>query len=392
MHVAIIFSHIGNYHIARLRAANEVCQARGWKLTAIQSIKESKEHPWGDLPDIEGFELKTLIDLDQGSYCTDLHPESPEAVAAITPCLNTIRPDVLAIPGWGFPLSRAALRWSQRHRVPAVLMSESKYDDDERTWWKEQLKYWLYVRKYSTALVGGPSHKNYLVQLGFESNRIFYGYDAIDNNYFKQQSETARHNPEVVRQQQPEIPDKPYFLSVTRLIPRKNIIRLIAAFLSYRDRVGAEEAWPLVICGSGTESSIIQEMIAENNLEDLVKLPGFLTYQQISSWYGLAGAFVHPAISEQWGLVVNEACAAGLPILCSRTVGACQSLVRDGENGFSFDPQQVTEITRALIDVHSLNLPTRSRMGQTSQQIVDDFGPKQFGKGLMSAVRAATGV
>lgn len=389
MHVAIIFSHIGNYHIARLKAASEVCQARGWKLTAIQSITESKEHPWGDLPDVEGFELKTLIDLDQGSDCTDLHPESPEAVAAITPCLNTIKPDVLAIPGWGFPLSRAALRWSQHHQVPAVLMSESKYDDEERTWWKEQLKYWLYVRKYSTALVGGASHKNYLIRLGFETSRIFYGYDAVDNDYFNQQSAVARQDPDAIRQHLPEIPTKPYFLSVTRLIPRKNIVRLIEAFAAYRDQVGAKQTWPLVICGSGSDLSTVQQTIARNNLEDLVKLPGFLTYQQIGYWYGLAGAFVHPAISEQWGLVVNEACAAGLPILCSSTVGACQSLVKDGENGFSFDPQQTAEITQALIDIHSLDLSVRSKMGQVSQQIVNNFGPKQFGEGLISAVRVA---
>ena len=186
MHVAIIFSHIGNYHIARLKAASKMCQARGWKLTAIQSIKDSKEHPWGDLPEVEEFDLKTLISPLQNNGSSDLHPESPKAVAALTPCLDALQPDVLVIPGWGFPLSQAALRWSQRHQAPAVLMSESKYDDEKRIWWKEQLKYWLYVRKYTTALVGGPAHKDYLVRLGFERDRIFYGYDAVDNDYFTQ--------------------------------------------------------------------------------------------------------------------------------------------------------------------------------------------------------------
>lgn len=393
MHVAIIFSHIGNYHLARLSAASKMCEARGWKMTAIQSIQKTKEHPWGDLAETEGFSIETLISSSENTSEkkeeSALHPESPEAVAALTPRLNQLKPDVIAIPGWGFPLSQAALRWCQQNRVPAVLMSESKRDDEERTWWKEQLKYWLYVRKYAAALVGGAAHRDYLVQLGFEKNRIFYGYDAVDNDFFKEQANSARENATLVRQQQPQIPDKPYFLSVTRLIPRKNIARLVEAYAQYRDAVGTDDAWPLVICGSGTELPIIEQLIERHNLKELVLLPGFLTYQQIGYWYGLAGAFVHPALVEQWGLVVNEACAAGLPILCSRTVGACESLVSDGENGFAFSPEDVEEIRQALVKMHRIEKCDRKQMGQVSQQLVEQCSPAQFGQGLAEAIDVA---
>ncbi|MGB3299481.1 MAG: glycosyltransferase family 4 protein [Phormidesmis sp.] len=390
MHVTIIFSHIGNYHIARLKAASEMCTARGWKLTAIQSIQETKEHPWGNLPEIEGFDLETLISPKQeaDSLRPNLHPESPEAVAALSPCLDRLQPDVLIIPGWGFPLSQAALRWSQRHRVPAVLMSESKYDDEKRTWWKERLKYWLYIRKYATALVGGPAHKDYLFRLGFK-HRIFYGYDAVDNAYFAQQAEIAQTNPVLTRQQNPLIPHKPYFLSVTRLISRKNMLRFVEAFSHYVDKVSVQQAWPLIICGSGEELENIQQLIVQKHLQSLVHFPGFLTYQQIGSWYGLAGAFVHPALVEQWGLVVNEACAAGLPIVCSSTVGACDSLVKDGQNGFTFTPQQTDDITQALLKMHATSDHDRLAMGQHSQQLVSHHGPEHFASGLMQAIYTA---
>lgn len=388
MHITIIFGHIGNYHIARLRAASRFCKENNWQLTAIQSTDQTKEHPWGDLLEVEEFSLKTLVPA-KSSDEPGTHPDSPEAVAALLPCLEEIKPDVLVIPGWGFPVSRAALRWCRQHDVPAILMSESKRDDEKRIRWKEKLKSLLYVRQYATALVGGRAHRDYLVELGVPSDRIFYGYDAVDNDYFVEKSAIAKTNPQKIRKQDPAIPNKPFFLAVTRLIPRKNVARMIKAFAAYREQVGAQEAWDLVICGSGSEEENVQQLIANRDLSEAVHLPGFLTYEQIANWYGLAGAFVHPAFAEQWGLVINEACAAGLPILCSDTVGACSSLVKDGENGFSFDPQQTEQMTRVLVSVHKMEESDRLKMGQISQELVEQFSPNQFGKGLFSAISTA---
>lgn len=387
MHVAVIFSHVGPYHIARLQATNEACQKMGWNLTVIQSICETSEHPWGDLPDLRGVSFQTLLSNTHSE--ADRHPDSPAAAAALGPCLKKVNPDVLAIPGWGFSLSQKALAWCQQYHRPAIVMSESKRNDDKRIWWKEQLKSWLYVRKYAAALVGGPAHKEYLVQLGMNQQRIFYGYDAVDNNYFIHQGKAARDNPAATRVQQPQIPSKPYFLSVTRLIPRKNMLRLVEAFSRYVDSVGRQQAWSLVICGKGEEKAGIHQFIVDNKLDDLVLFTGFLTYQQIGSWYGLAGAFVHPALVEQWGLVVNEACAAGLPVLCSETVGACSSLVKADRNGFTFDPHSIEDVVEALLKMHDLQEDDRIKMGQVSQQLVAQHAPDQFAAGLFQAIEVA---
>lgn len=388
IHVAVIFSHIGPYHLARLSAAQAACQTKGWELTVIQSIQKTVDHPWGNLSET-GIVIKTLLSAELAADRDDLRPDSPLAAAAIAPCLNNIQPDVLLIPGWGFRVSRAALRWCRQHRVPAVLMSESKRDDEPRRWWKEQIKSWLYVRKYASAMVGGPAHRDYLIQLGIPYSRIFYGYDVIDNEHFIQEAAIAQQMSASIRQQQPTIPDSPYFLAVTRLLPRKNILRLVEAFSSYCNTVGIKNAWKLVICGSGVETAEIQRLIAKKGLTNLVHLPGFLTYQQIAHWYGLAAAFVHPALVEQWGLVINEACAAGLPILCSHTVGACASLVQHGKNGFTFDPQKTADIEKSLLAIHAMDESDRIKMGELSQSIIASYGPRQFGEGFLNAIHVA---
>ncbi|WP_017743295.1 glycosyltransferase family 4 protein [Scytonema hofmannii] len=375
--------NVGSYHAARLRAAHSACQQKGWCLTAVQVTDNTLEHPWGDLKREITFPLETLVSK------TDSFTDIQENAASLIPFfLNHLQPDIVVIPGWGFPISRAALTWCKREQVPAIVMSETKWDDETRQWWKEQLKFWLYIRKYDAALVGGELHRDYLTKLGFPQEQIFLGYDAVDNDYFTEIARTARFEQSLTRQKHPGIPTKPYFIVVTRLLQRKNVSRLVKAFATYYHQIGTKQAWDLVICGSGEEEPYIRNLIRENKLQDCVHLPGFIAYQAIGYWYGLANAFVHPALQEQWGLVVNEACAAGLPILCSYTVGAARELVCDRQNGLLFDPESQQDITRALLTIHQMDSASRIKMGQLSQKIVDKCSPQNFADGLFKAIHA----
>ncbi len=378
MHIVIIFINVGGYHAARLRAAYNVCRQKGWSFTAVQVTSNTQEHPWGDLEREITFPLITLlpkvtIPLDR-------------AASLLSSFLETLKPNILVVPGWGFTICRAAVSWCKHNHIPVILMSESKWDDERRLWWKERLKSWLYIRKFDAALVGGKLHRDYLIELGFPGKRIFIGYDAVDNDYFMQRAEAARLDPVAARLRQPQIPSQPYFLVVTRLLKRKNVYRLVEAFAAYRQQIGNNKAWGLVICGSGEEEFSIRNLILEKGLSGCVHLPGFISYQAIGDWYGLASSFVHPALQEQWGLVVNEACAAGLPVLCSHTVGACNELVHDGQNGLLFTPESLQDITRTLLAMHRLDSESRTKMGHSSQRVVASYGPQKFADGLLKAI------
>lgn len=388
MHVVVIFHTIGGYHAARLRAAYTICQQKGWRFTVVEVTDNTIEHPWGDIRQEITFPYKTLMPVKTTPASTDRGYQSTVAASLLPTCLDTLKPSVLIIPGWGFPVSRAAVSWCQRHRIPAILMSESKRDDEKRQWWKEQLKSWLYVRRYKAALVGGELHRRYLIELGMPRDKIFLGYDVVDNDYFRYGADMARRDPDAARRRQPKIPLRPYFLSVTRLLKRKNVLRLVEAFATYRQQIGEEEAWDLVVCGIGEEETSVRNLIYKKKLNNCVHLPGFITYKFIVDWYGLANAFVHPAVQEQWGLVVNEACAAGLPILCSHTVGACPELVQESRNGLLFDPDSSPDITRALLNIHRLNSDSRTRMAKLSRQIIANYSPQIFSDGLLKSINA----
>lgn len=387
MHIVILFTNIGSYHAARLRAAHQSCLERNWRLTAVQITANQLEHSWGDLSQEITFPLITLTEVAGSTVAGKEVPKLKASV--IDKILNQLAPDVIALPGWSSSVACEMLNWTRTNKVLAILMSESKKDDAPRWWWQEQLKRWLYVRHFHSALVGGEEHRRYAHQLGMPLKRIFLGYDAVDNHYFEQGAANARNYQSTVRHRQPSIPTRPYFICLTRFLPRKNLLGLIHAYNRYRNVVGPNDAWILVICGNGEQLTEIKSVIAELDLEQAVHLPGFIPYQSLGDWYGLAEALVHPALVEQWGLVINEACAAGLPIICSSTVGARYELVEPHKNGFLFDPRNPTEMADTLVQMHKLTPEQRSIMGHYSQQLVARFSPGQFAQGLFAAIDSA---
>jgi 1,2-diacylglycerol 3-alpha-glucosyltransferase len=378
--LCIIFYNLGGYHLARLNAAHLACVQRGWNFAAIQIAATTAEHPWGKvaLPDY----VTTILPFQEGR-----DPALQDASLLIK-CLDQLNPDVVVIPGWGFDFARAALKWCRRQRRVSLLMSESKYDDAPRAWWKELAKRLLSVRHFAAALVGGEKHRNYLNRLGMPHDRIFTGYDVVDNPYFMGEVDRLRSHtresdvPECVR-------GRKYFIAVNRFIPRKNLAALIAAFQRYAESRPAEDEWDLVLLGDGSQKPELLRLAQQCGLAQRIHFPGFQSYAEICHWYAFASVFIHPALAEQWGLVVNEAMASGLPILLSKECGCYPDLMREAESGFSFDPTDVAELAEkmtALAEDSSL----RHRMGIASREhIQQNFGPEKFGEGLLAAVDVA---
>jgi glycosyltransferase involved in cell wall biosynthesis len=187
------------------------------------------------------------------------------------------------------------------------------------------------------------------------------------------------------------LPEK-YFLASSRFIEKKNLIRLVEAFAGYRRATGAG-AWDLVLLGDGHLRQQLVASISRYGLDDAVHMPGFRQYQDLPAYYGLAGAFVHASSTEQWGLVVNEAMAAGLPVIVSKACGCADELVVPGKNGYLFDPTVPPELTACLVHVAS-DRCDRRLLANEGRAIIGQWAPARFATGLRYAVDlalAATG-
>jgi glycosyltransferase involved in cell wall biosynthesis len=143
-----------------------------------------------------------------------------------------------------------------------------------------------------------------------------------------------------------------------------------------------------VLLGDGPLLPEVNQTIKRLNLSGTVHLHGFKQYSELPSYYGLAGAFVHASTSEQWGLVVNEAMAAGLPVIVSDRCGCAPDLVADGVNGYTFPPHDPDALAERLCLLTTAE-STRATMGKASRDRIADWGPEAFAYGLEHAAHSA---
>ena len=119
-------------------------------------------------------------------------------------------------------------------------------------------------------------------------------------------------------------------------------------------------------------------------------MPGFVQYPDLPRWYAEASCFVHASLIEPWGLVVNEAMAAGLPVIVSRTCGCAADLVQEGVNGWTFDPTDKLGLAELMRRI-SASPEQAKLMGESSRRIIRDWGTERFAAGVLAATKSALG-
>jgi len=302
---------------------------------------------------------------------------------AISDALDDLNSDVIGVNGWSLPGSTEALSWAVRRGRPAIVFSESNEFDSRRYWPRELLKK-VILKGFSCAMVGGQSHRRYLRSLGFPDNRIFDGYDVVANEHFSMEGAQSRVTNFLKEKGLP----KRYFLTCSRFALKKNLETTINAFHRYRASSKEVEPCELVIIGSGETEGRLRQAVQRNGILDVTHFVGAVPYEELPAYYASATAFIHASTVEQWGLVVNEAMASGLPVLVSRTCGCAEDLVEEGANGFTFDPLDAETAAKALAEI-SKNEELRQRMSRRSKEIIRHWSPARFAHGCRAAIHQA---
>jgi glycosyltransferase involved in cell wall biosynthesis len=387
--------------------------------------------------------------------------------------LYSLKPDAMAIAGWGSTDAVMCLSWCRKNDVRRIVMSETRAADGRRVWWKELAKRYL-ISRFDGALVGGKSHREYLVKLGMKSERIAFGYNVVDNAYFRngrarftqraEDSPTGRDENEPacggpasrdeVGRMRKSDPTPKYFLASNRFIERKNLLRLIEAYSSYHQQstINNQQSsiWHLCLLGDGEQKPALIAKCRElgltviesapwkssssqstiNNQQSTIVnpcsgssltpgpcslspdslashshptplatsgparrssptvfFPGFRQIDELPRFYAHAGCFIHPALEEPWGLVINEAMASGLPVLSGNNVGAAEDLVDDGVNGWKFDATDVEELAGLMSRISAPDVPL-SAFSSASRRILEErCQTRAFGEGLAGLLR-----
>ncbi len=135
-----------------------------------------------------------------------------------------------------------------------------------------------------------------------------------------------------------------FYLYVGTLEPRKNLVRLVEAYAEAR-RAGVD--WPLVLAGGkGWLYEEIFSRIQALGLDEHVRMPGYVLYEDLPLWYNAASVFVYPSLYEGFGLPVAEAMACGCPVI---TTAAGSLLEVAGDAAVLVNGEDVEELRDALI-------------------------------------------
>ena len=341
-------------------------------------------------------DFKTVTLLERG---TSRGVSNRELAMRLNQVLDGFRPQAVFIPGWSSRAAFIAMSWCMRNGVPVVAMSESTEWDEARSAWREAVKRRI-VGLFSAALVGGRPQKDYMVKLGMPAERVFLGYDAVDNDYFSAKAEESRKKKAENRKQY-ALPEN-YFLASARFVEKKNLPRVLEAYGLYREKAEKlksenlkagdgnrkSEMWDLILLGDGELRPALTALRSALGLAACVHLPGFKQYPNLPAYYAHAGAFIHASTTEQWGLVVNEAMASGLPVLVSNRCGCATDLVQEGVNGFTFDPCDVEQLAKLMLRISDFRFPI-SDFGAASARIIANWGPERFAQGLKAATECA---
>lgn len=391
----IIWGNWGPYHYARLAALRAEAARVGLDVRGVEIVPHSDVYNWKS-PSEAGSVWSLPVNRREMEF-------RPLRLARmLRPLLRRERPAVVFVPSyWHWSLECNLLARAAGARI--VMMNESHAGTERTTGIKRWIKRQI-VSRFHAGLVGGAPHKRHFASLGLAADRIATGYDAVDNDFFSREAARIRADAGAIRSEW-GLPAR-YVLSLGRLVQKKNLATLIEAHRMRCAKAGAGTLPELVIVGSGPLDSTLREQCRAAAMEVVERKgpppfpdPGvpvgprvfFYGFRQIAEnpvFYALADAFVLPSSSEEWGLVVNEAMACGLPVIVSRNAGCAEDLVHDGDNGWRFEPTAPGELETCLARLDE-SPALRAQMGRRSAEVIAGFGCDAFAAGALAATRMA---
>lgn len=209
------------------------------------------------------------------------------------------------------------------------VMNDSKFDDYPRSLILEIVKYIFYM-PYKGAISASKRSFDYMRFLGFKESSIKTNYDSMSIDRIRKMS-GALPAPMGVEH------EGRHFTVIARLVEKKNLFLTLDAYAIYSNAVMSPRR--LKIAGSGPLEKDLKVHAQALGVECLVDFMGFVQAQEVSKLLTTSLCLLLLSTEEQFGNVVIEATAMGLPCIVSTACGARDVLVRSGVNGFIVEPE-----------------------------------------------------
>ncbi len=298
----------------RVPIFNRLARWPGVDFHAVFCSSREPNRQW-DLPAMrfERHWLRERFVTVRGRY---IH-HNPDVVSL----LNRLRPDVVVTDGFN-PTHLYAFLVARLRRWPHVAMTDGSWDSERALSLAHRLVR-RFVFRHSAAFIAASEGGQKLYRsYGVPAERCFYSWLAVDNDAFTPASAQQR----------------PFdFIFCGRIEPAKDplfalaVAREVALRMKRRTR--------MLFVGSGSLDAALMRAAGECADHVDVCFHGFATQQELPALYRSARLLLFPTHADVWGIVANEACAAGVPVLVTPQAGVAGELVADGRNGYVRDLQ-----------------------------------------------------
>ena len=272
--------------------------------------------------------------------------------------------NALLVYGWNFKSHLAAIRFFNK-KIPVFFRGDSTLLD-EKIGMKQLLRRIVlkYIYSYiDKALYAGIANKEYFKAMGLKEKQLVFMPHAIDNNRFAV-NEKYKNEAKLLKAKLGVEKGALIFLFAGKLDHNKNVALLIKAFIG----INTKDHY-LLIVGDGVKEKELKDLSKHHH--NIIFL-NFQNQQQMPVIYTAADIFVLPSKSETWGLCINEAMAAGKPIIASNTIGGTFDLIKINKNGFVFNCDDVNDLIKTL-NYFKNNLDAVSLMGKVSLEIIEQY-------------------
>lgn len=371
MKIVALHTDFRIYWPARLKALAAALQSRGDSLDVIEIAGKGSPYSFAD--------NSSESDLNWHILFPDAKPEDltgKQIEPILFRLLDKIHPDAIIAGAIAFSSGALAVRYGQLHKTRIITFDDTKIDNLKRSPLVNFVKLQVYN---GVDAMFYPSEE--LVPTGqfwgFNKERMYFGVDVVDNSFWSKQINANNNFGD-------------YFINVGRQIPCKNLKTLLKAYLKYVTSVGFEDAINLLMIGDGSDQPELKSFVKKNGLTYKVKFLPFKTQDELISLYQNAQALCIPSQQETWGLVINEALAAGCPVFASNQCGASNILIKDGVNGYRFDCHDVDALAEIMLKYHNLSDLERSEMQKNSVDIISTWGLDKFSSSLLQAIDYVT--
>jgi glycosyltransferase involved in cell wall biosynthesis len=280
------------------------------------------------------------------STLTDLRKLQPDVVIAVEVGARTLQAALLKELGASFKL--------------IVQVRESENTASSRGVIRRGVRRFLLPRA-DQVFVNGNSGRKHALACGVDAARVSVVPSGTDTLVFGRNQRVRSTNEELK------------LLYVGQLIPRKGVVPFAKALAAVAATSKRRICWS--IAGRGPQQPDLLAIQWPENVR--LELLGSKPYQELPQYYEQADVFVMPSLSDEWGLVVNEAMASGLPVLGCTGAQSVEELVKSGESGWTYEPGDDAALRTRLATLLSTSQDDLVRMGQearrTAMEISDDF-------------------